>query len=234
MKRTALLLALISFISCDEREKYIGTLNDAPALSFTSATGPKEIKDSIKLSLKNSQKFYPIVLRVADINNNLQTLSYEWLSSEGSIEQDGNKLNTNTIFIPKEGAINLHILPNAPGLSRIVFTAKDKLDTKAEGVLELTGFQNLLPVAKVVLTPKRQYDELDYELNASTSYDRDEKYGGKLERYIFKIGEDPAITSDQPVIRKIFNEKKGYFISIQVQDNDGGLSTVVSQLVDIR
>lgn len=235
MKNVFVIVMLAALtVACDEREKFVASLNDAPVLLFNTKDGPIIVKDSIKLSLKNSQKSYPLKVYAQDVNNNISSLTFSWLSNDGKVEQDGNQLNSKNILLPADGILNLRVYPSTTGLSRIVFDATDKLSKRAEATLELTGFNNLTPVAKMSVTAKRQFDELDYELDASASFDRDAKYGGQVVRYLFKIGDEPALLVDKPTIRKVFNEKKSYFITVQVQDNDGALSTVVGQLYDIR
>lgn len=223
-------------ISCDDREKFIDTLNTAPVLVQGDLNnGLVLVKDSIKLSLKNSQKFYPIVLNLADANKNIVSTKYEWQTGSGTISQDGNPLNTGSLNPPGlDGKLNLQVYPSAAGLSRILFRATDKFNAEAIFTLELTGFINLNPVANLVLTPNPQNDPLQYTFNASSSYDRDKKYGGAVARYIYTVANQPPIETNLSSIQYIFDQKKNYVVTLQVQDNDGTLSTVFSQTYNIH
>jgi hypothetical protein len=234
MKKLIYISLAVLLAACDKREALILTVNDAPTLSLNDISGPVSLKDSIKLSLKNSQKYYEVKLQATDKNNNLSILKWEWLSGTGTVLQDGNLLPTSTILLPTDGLLNLRFAPTNTGLNRIVVTATDQFNVSAAFTIDLTGFVNLAPVGKLTLIPKRQYDELDYALDASASFDRDAKYGGQIARYIYKIGNENPIFTDQPIYRHVFEEKKQYFISIQVQDNDGEYSTVVAGNYDIR
>jgi hypothetical protein len=234
MKKLIYISLAVLLAACDKREALILTVNDAPTLSLNDISGPVSLKDSIKLSLKNSQKYYEVKLQATDKNNNLSALKWEWLSGTGTVLQDGNLLPTSSILLPTDGLLNLRFAPGNTGLNRIVVTATDQFDVSAAFIIELTGFVNLAPVGKLALIPKRQYDELDYALDASASFDRDAKYGGQIARYIYKIGNENTIFIDQPIYRHVFEEKKQYFISLQVQDNDGEYSTVFSGNFDIR
>ena len=232
----ALLFIATIMMSCDKREDLISKLNDAPILALGDpATGVYIAKDSIKLSLKNSQKFYALTLQLSDANNNLTSVIYDWQTGAGSMSQDGNQLATNSLKLPgADGKLNLQVYPANAGLNRILIHAIDKFNAEGIFTLELTGFINLLPIANLVIASNPQNDPLQYTLNASTSYDRDKKYGGNVARYIYTVANQPAIETNLSSIQFIFDQKKSYVVTLQVQDNDGALSTAFSQTYSIH
>ena len=217
-------LLLILLIACDDREKYILALNDKPTIVFgTLQDGKILLKDSMKLGLKTGQQYYELVLRLDDLNKNIVKIVQTWTTGEGTMYQDGNLLTKSDILLPADGLVHLRIIPKTFGLNRITFTVTDKLGATNEANLELTTFKNLAPVAQYVIYSIGLNDPLEYEIDATKSYDRDAKYGGTVERYYFYVNdvEIGARMGDNPKLKWIFDQKKTYKITVKVQDGDG-------------
>jgi len=234
MKNIFILCVAVVLAACDQRQTYIESLNSAPTLTLVNQTngiiGLGLLSDSIKLSLKNTQKFYPLTLKQSDINNNIVSTTFYWQTGSGKIIQDGNAIVGTTLnSTGSDGLLNLQVWPDHSGLSRIIFTTTDIFNATAKFTLELTGFINLTPVAVLKISSNPVYDPLQYTLDASLSYDRDTKYGGGLSGYIFTVGNQQPITTVKPTIQFVF-DKKGYFvITLQVIDNDGAASSIYTQ-----
>ena len=59
-----------------------------------------------------------------------------------------------------------------------------------------------------------------FQIDASSSYDRDAKYGGAISNYEFTITPNYRVTTNQSVINYIFPKVGNYQIALRVQDND--------------
>ena len=220
---------LVVLAGCDEREKYIKELNDLPVIGFGKLdAGAVLLKDSMKMGLKSGQKYYELSLRVTDKNNNIVSVLTSWQSGEGTISQDGNLVGAGGLLIPAEGIVNLRIVPKSLALNRIAFVVTDKLNATGRADLELMSFNNLAPVARYSLKSLAVIDPLEYEIDASKSFDRDAKFGGTVERYYFYVNDvEIAVRSAaQPKLKWIFEDKRQYKITVKVQDSDGAYGEV--------
>ena len=207
----------------------IEDFNDRPAIVFNQMEGISWFEDSIKISLKNSQKSYDIVLRTTDINQNIAFLSYKLLTGHGTLFQNGIPIEENFINLNLENnSVVLSYEPAEPGLHTVEFTLKDDFDETATFTLQLEAFINLIPVADFrVRRPENPIDPLERLIDASESFDQDKKFGGGITGYEYTfLGK--TIQVEDSSIPVIFPSADNYDISVRVMDNDSQLSELVT------
>lgn len=233
MKKLLYILTLLapSFYSCDNRDSVIENLNDAPSLEFYSPSGnSNERTDSVKISVKSPKRFSELELQLKDKDNNLSNLNYKIVQGGGDMFQDNQKLG-GELKIPKEGTASLRYEPKQIGEHRINFETKDEFGEKAQLTYIVHAVNNLPPVALLQLNRIQVLSENEFELDASSSYDKDANIGGGISFYTFKINEK-VIKTDQNKIKYIFPEPGNYNVSVTVTDTDGA-TTVYNEVVRI-
>lgn len=228
-----ILLLSITIYSCDDRDKFIEGLDVAPNMSYTNGT--KFLTDSIKLSLKNSQVKYTTSVNISDNDNNLKNITYKIQSNSGKVYID-DELKTSSEFTVTKPVFKFSYEPKQIGYERITLTAIDKLDKASTILLELYGFNNLPPKAVFTasdVTKLGVLDNFEYLIDASKCYDQDQKFGGAVIQYKYKINSEEYIINKNQ-LRTIFPKEGSYNIEVSVLDNDGTWSQAKSAIVDIN
>lgn len=210
-------------LGCNEDK--LGEINTLPELVIMDNEGQVIGLDSIKTSLKNGTRFYELRLDASDKDNNLKSIRYEVLSGDVNVLQDNLTLDGN--IFPVENGINLKIEPLLPGRIEIRFTVVDAFNETIEGMFTLVAFDNLSPVADLVNRKIGALGDLDFEIDASGSFDKDQRFGGGIVKYEYEI-EDIKIETNRNQIRHIFRQVGFYVIRVRVQDNDGTWSQIIS------
>lgn len=217
------IMAIFLLASCDNRDTFIEDLNAKPFLEFLLVSGNStNLEDSVKISVKSPKRYTEATLLITDHNNNLSGLTYEITQGTGKLIQDNQQVSGGMSFT--EGMAEFRYEPLAAGTHRLSFTAEDAFGEKATTSLIVYAFDNLPPVAHLSLDARKVLGDLEYELNASRSYDRDENYGGGIALYTFKINEK-IIETDKSRINYIFPARGNYNLSVTVKDVDGAEDT---------
>lgn len=231
MKRYLIILSA-ALAACGETEDFINNINEAPQINFTANSELPLLTDSIKISLKSSQKKYSISLGVTDKNDNIKSVRYEQLSGVGELRQAGVVIVDDNINIESD-QLEFDYFPINTGTHKIRLTVTDEFDQSSSVSIELEAFDNLRPVAAFSVAKIGQRNKLEYAIIANESYDRDAKFGGNVDeyeyRYLDKIS--PTFKSSIPVI---FPESKVYRIGLRVKDNDGVWSALTERDVQIN
>lgn len=218
------LVVLSSCLRIDQIEQ----MNSQPIILIN---GQKSmIRDSMKLT--NDGRQYQVKIRVEDPDFNQKSISFEILSGQGNVFQNG--ISTNEIQLDKFENLSLSYGPNRTGTHILSFHADDAFEQSSSNNLELFVFDNFLPIARFELVkPAIQHDPLEYRIDASHSYDQDEKFGGGiiLFNYTF-LGKSVELTSEK--IGVIFPEAGIYDIGLRVQDSDNGWSNTTIKSVQIK
>ncbi len=218
------LVILSSCLRIDQIEQ----INSQPVILINGQNSMT--RDSMKLT--NSRGQYPVEISIQDRDNNLKSISFEILSGQGSLFQNG--IATEEIQLDKFENLSISYGPNRTGVHIISFHAEDAFDQSSSNNLELFVFGNFLPIAQFNLVkPEVQHDPLEHQIDASFSYDPDEKFGGGLLEYEFTfLGKIVELNKSQ--IGIIFPEPGTYDIGLRVRDNDGEWSPklIKSFLID--
>ena len=197
------LVVLSSCLRIDQIEQ----MNSQPIILINSHNSMT--RDSIKLA--NGKGQYPVEISIQDRDNNLKSISFEILSGQGNLFQNG--ISTDEIQLDKVENLSLSYSPNRTGTHILSFNAEDAFDQSSSNKLELYVFDNFLPIAQFDLVkPEVQHDPLEYQIDASSSYDFDVKFGGVIVAYEFTLlGKIVVLTENQ--IGIIFPETSSISLS---------------------
>lgn len=230
-------LTIVAFVvalvlsSCDDRGNFIGGLNSAPELSFVMDGEPTVVlSDSIKLSVKVAETSYSFEVLLADINNNAKTL-FAIPSSTHRILVNGVDASDG-IDVANQRFFSIEVFSEAPGRKLVELLAIDDFGMEVRLVGDIVFFQNLSPVASLEVSRIGFASALHYELNASSSYDRDAMHGGRVLRYIYQIN-DKIFESYRDKIDFIFPTPGKYEVSLTVIDNNEVASETFRDVIDI-
>lgn len=221
------LAAFLLLISCD-RKDYLESLNTPPVL-LKQGNISSNVIDSVKLT---TSSIYSLPLELTDKDLNVERLEFTVLNGNGFfIDGSGNRINelTNvsdlmTVLYNTNNDITNHVL---------AISAIDAFNQKSSLNVTVTAFDNLTPVASCIATLIGVNDPREYKLDASSSIDRDENFGGYLQKYKFTINGNPiSVTND--FLNYIFPSAGNYDISVQVQDNDGAWSNSFSFILNVQ
>lgn len=227
-----LIICLYLLTSCDNREKKFiqPSTPDGPSfpeLVLSDANGKLLTADSIKLSLKSMRKegTYTLTLKGGSALKDLTSLA---ISGSGIL----------TVGTNPEGYVRLSNgsypvvwKPTAPGTSRLKFTMVDDSKTIREAFVDVATFDNLPPVANFQAKKINQIAVNEYLIDASSSYDKDQKYGGYIKSYEYTVEGKTFVTKD-PSIKWIFSTSGSYPIKLKVTDGDDAIHSV-SQILTI-
>ncbi|XOV91538.1 MAG: PKD domain-containing protein [Bacteroidota bacterium] len=171
------------------------------------------------MKLTSGRGQYPVEISVEDPDFNQKSISFEVLSGQGNVFQNG--ISTDEIQLDTYGNLSLSYGPNLTGTHILNFNAEDAFNQSSSNNLELIVFDNFLPIAQFDLVkPEVQHDPLEYQIDASSSYDFDVKFGGGIVAYEYTfLGKIVVLTENQ--IGIIFPETGTYDIGLRVKDNDG-------------
>lgn len=217
-----ILLALVPVIvSCGNRKIGLAEMSPTPIMEILDLNGNIIQKDSIKLTLKGSnKKNSSFVVKLQGCAGKTD-LTITTINTSGSVLVNGKSGDMEI----KNGNHTLHYAPTTiTGTSLIVLEAKDQFDKIASKKIEIVTFDNLAPAAYMkVVTPTVSANK-EYLLDASGSFDRDAKFGGTIVSYTFTINGKSFETVDgSPTASWIFGNKGKYNISVSVKDSDGGI-----------
>jgi hypothetical protein len=226
-----LTVLLFIFWSCSNRKDFIQSLDQKPKIYIKEYDSLLYFyQDSVKIN-RSLNSFSSIDLLVKS-SEGISSLNFERTSGSGLLRFRGDSILNNSLN-PVNGELILKYIPQKPGLSEYHFTVKDKFQGKDSVVYKVLSFINLPPIASCYVSPIKIIDPLEYEINASGSFDQDRNYGGGIVSYIFFIN-GQTIKTSQPVIKYIFSGAGQYSISVQVEDNDSALSNLFSTTVLIN
>lgn len=215
----------ILLVGCDETTDFLESLNEAPQINFSSNADSPVLQDSIKLGV-TSQVKYRISLRVTDKNKNISQIVYTQLSGQGRLKQrDIDIISNNITFSQEESLLVFDYYPESLGLHKLGLTVYDNFGLSNAVSIEITAFDNLLPVAMVSWTKRGDRGKYHYEIRTGESFDRDSRFGGAIVEYEYKtqgvIHQILATTEDATRYQVIFPEKNIYPYEVRVRDNDG-------------
>lgn len=218
---------------CDSRRDVFFEGKEKPSLALlrtyllnAPAAGAITIEDSLKLFPGNR---YPYLAELADPKLVL-TFSVSGQNLGGSHYMGGTAWDG--MAVEKEtGTLQMHYEPLVTGSHTFGLMAEDKYENKAFADVKLTVFDNLPPVASLNVLQQQNLMPLERIISGAGSYDRDEKFGGFLERWLFTVNSNTVTdTVDVPFngVNYIFPSPGQYNISLRVKDNNGVWSPSVS------
>jgi len=225
MKRIIYLLALLGLVSsCDKRADYLELGNEQPLLELSSQNNAWSLDNTYKTVLVDSIKIgypYELSYRITDeqINNDL---SYSAVGV--SVNTTGGDLNYDDSDLDKTGSLTVNT--TSYGNKTCVLTAEDGFGTTASATLELMSFYNLDPVAQFFVQRTDILSDYEIMIDASSSFDKDQLYGGEVSYYQFIIDSDTTNFPDPTMYYSFPGPTFGAVIGVRVKDNSGGWSTI--------
>ena len=225
--------ALSALSSCDNREEFFNNQNESPTLKITDGTNEtSELTDSVKISLKSSRKSIEVRLLASDADDNIRSITYNWITGGGRINySEGAEISGNSINI--ESQIDLMISPIELGENILEFTVIDEFDKSSVVRLNLTTLINLGPVGLFSIKSLEVVDDLEYEIDASDSFDKDGRLGGGISVYEYTI-EGNTFNSESNVIKYVFSKNGNTEIKLRVKDSDGEWSNINTEVFNIN
>ncbi|MBK7629125.1 MAG: PKD domain-containing protein [Bacteroidales bacterium] len=199
------------FSSCDNREDYFIDVNKAPSLTLVKSGVTLEgnaYSDSLKIGVPLSLQYLiqdeeKIILQVSQ-------------------EQQKSTFEIGTEFISFIGATE--------GQNIFSLTAKDSFNEEAKFSITFTVFRNIVPVAQFTVKKIGVSSPYEYEVDASSSYDRDARFSGKITEYEYTLANYKFSTSLSK-IRYVFGSAGQKQIRVRVKDNSGDWSSLVSEYI---
>lgn len=158
----------------------------------------------------------------------------EWTLGVSKLEEalvyyDGRIINDNPVNLKGAGKGQLELRPLQAGNFTFVVEARDLAGRAGTALVQAVAFDNLLPVAVLKAVQTDSLASGQVRLNATGSFDRDARWGGKVMRYEFKIGDFYQATVTRSQINYIFPEPGTYRLTLRVQDDDDAWSEPVVQ-----
>ena len=198
-------LILVSITGCDKRKDFYSTINESPKIEMRKQGTPlfvTGLNDSIKKMFPD----YYLELKVTDEEKLPLNYSLTNLADKFSITNNVGRFTPDTTKLGTHG---------------IVFTTTDSYKVTTTAMATFVVFDNLPPVALFTAAKQAVYDPLQYNIDASASYDGDSKYGGKIVEYEFTINTSYKVNTGFNNINYIFPAAGNYTLSVRVKDNNG-------------
>ncbi|MDR1226819.1 MAG: hypothetical protein LBK47_07985 [Prevotellaceae bacterium] len=178
---TALLLGLAACTT----EDYYRNANLSPVLT---ANVDLDRIDTIKTGMASQARTFTMSVTATDENKNMNTLLVS--ASAGNVKIDGEATNSVPIEATRERGDftrSIEFVPNSEGLHTLNARVRDDFGTSGSIEKKVFSFTNMRPKVGVTSTaPHRtNLDEVEYPLDFSTSYDRDAKWGGRIDSLCF-------------------------------------------------
>lgn len=225
-KIQAILIITTIFLLASCKEENID--KTAPLLSSEQLFIDKDnnIYDTIKLDYKLKKRYKFNIQDDGDLDIILKS---ENLSSEHSQIAINGNIKTELISRTKINNDNLDIVilfnddnKNVLRTAHFTFELEDRINQKSPIYnLYISAFKKLPPVSKFTMNNIALISDYEYEIDASSSYDQDRKFGGKIVQYIYKIDNKITRISKSNKIKYSFPGEGTYQISLIVTDNDG-------------
>jgi hypothetical protein len=189
MKKILICLTIISSQTACDREFDLFTEANVVNLSFEE----NEITESLKLTngvLKDSIKLGQMRTYSIDIGggSDKNTLNIDRLNPTPIVDF---YLNDNQISNSSEIARGRNIIGvkgAATGSGKGSITIKDVYERTATIPYDFTVFYNMPPVCKLSIMPIKELSPYEVLIDLSYSIDGDEKFGGYITQYEYKIG----------------------------------------------
>ena len=210
---TILSAGILAFLlsSCDPPKDYFLTINCDPVVELKTGTGYfPELSDQHKLSLGRN---YSCIFRYID-DQEAYTLDTRSISGSGSCEV------VDSTF---------YYLPDTTGQHFIELVFTDPYGGKATCKINLDVFWNYPPVAFFTYSTENGILSVD----ASESFDQDQEYGGYIIKYKFFL-DGNEYPLNNPFFTQNIDPEIIHILKLQVQDNDGEWSGMVSDIITVE
>ena len=213
MKNIFLFACVLLLFSCDTRKDFYKDLDLQPTISIRkldkSFNVVSDYVTTINDSFKISQETYNVQYKISD-DQNIETLNK-------TTPIIGNGALTTNVSAPGKTYL---FKPNSTGFMNFTINVEDSYNKSSSAIVNLSVFDNLLPIALVNYTNTAVLDPYEFTIYGDQSYDQDLKFGGGIINYEFSISPSYHITTPNSSIKYIFPTTGIYQVGLRVQDND--------------
>lgn len=123
----------------------------------------------------------------------------------------------------------ISVIPSTIEQSYYNLSVVDPFEKSSEASVNLTVFKNLIPICEFKDSIIAQLSPYQVQINASGSYDQDEKWGGAVVKYSYQIDNNYTCNTTLSTIDFIFDGPGQKSITVKVQDNDSAWSVPVTK-----
>ena len=209
-----LTIGLITTSSCTNTDDVFKKDNSSPLIKLKGEYANEYSKNAID-STKITQQYYELKYKIED--------------EENKSLQVGTNLRYETIKENHSGTIKFAL--DAIGEFDINISYRDSWGQKDNIEFKLIVFNNLPPVAKLEVS---EISNNEWLIDASTSYDRDKNFQGKIVLYRYFVNKKEIDKTYHSSIKYVFPESDTYEIGVQVKDNDNEWSELVYKTIKIQ
>jgi len=200
MKQLFTIVALLLMAVACTTEEYYRNANRAPELT---ASVDLDRIDTIKTGAVSSLRTFTMSVTATDENRNMNLLQV--ITPTGSVRIDGEATNSQAIETVKERGEftrSIEFTPNNDGLHTITAQIVDDFGTSRSVEKRVFSFTNMRPIVGISHSAERinaNPIEVEHTFDFTTSYDRDERWGGAIDSifvimkfmpYIEETGDD--------------------------------------------
>ena len=233
MRKIVIIALMLGVLSCEDRstKSFIESLNDPPKINFANGVEVPILSDSLKVGIGGGRPFYRINLQVTDGNSNLNRVEYSQLAGLGTLFQDRDTIFDSNIDINAD-ILEFDYYPRTLGLHEFVIEAIDNFEESNSVRVQITAFDNLPPVAKFNVQRIGQLSRYQYRIDATESFDRDSRFGGRVSEYEYSVVGKIFKVFDSR-LEFIFPDAGVYIVSVRVMDNDRTFSAPVELTIEV-
>lgn len=234
MKSIIKYLAIMLLVtSCEYENDLFKSIKSDPSFKILYEGSELEsINDSIKIpeaDLLTTKISFTVLL--TDKSREL-SMSIDEVNGIGELKVNNEVLEESAIITP--GKINIEYSPSVEGEHIFDLVITDKYGKTRRKRCRFFIFNNLPPVAVLEVNKIGQNSAYEVEIRAVDSYDQDQKWGGKVVTYVYKIGNYYTYETNKfATIKHILPSSGSYIISLQVIDNDNATSYTVFKQIDL-
>ena len=204
-----ILLAAVVLASCDNRSDNWANTNYFANFKITSANiTPSENENEYTDTVKKGY-------------SSIYTYSFELekdCSVDVSVNNSSDKIehNTDNNTFTYTGTKNENV--------DVTLVLTDPFDKKQTKRLAIYNIDNIPPISDGTAENIAEIDPHEILIDASSSYDADEKYGGKIISYEYEIVDISKNITKSATFKRILEKNGTYNINIRVMDNDSAWS----------
>ncbi len=226
---------LVGAGACQNADQFIDGLNQSPFIFLhTGVESGIMIADSIKLSGDAGLFFYPVGIKIEDVNGNIELISIDTVENRPSLLVQSDSILVDVKLVEhdsKKDSIVLQVAIFSTGTYTIDFTIIDSFSRRNSASLELEVFENLAPIVSYIIRTDELSDDVRI-IDLSSSYDQDSRFGGQIVLYNFVInGQLTASTESE--LRHPFPGPGIYPVTVFVTDNNIENSSKISFNIEI-
>jgi hypothetical protein len=247
-KKTLVVVAIVAMSSCTTEDYY----RSANRSSELRTSINLDAIDTIKTSAVSQKRTYILPIEATDENGNINLLTTFADGGETQILGGLGEGAIEAIELAKDRYAftrQVEFIPTSDGRHTINVRVRDDFGNVTSVEKQIYSFTNMRPKVLFSITEKRRvaYDNVYFTLDFSNSFDKDEKWGGRLDTfyilakcqpYIDDTGDEEGATWLYPISiatdgyeREILLYDDGTYWATDiygwVKDNEGALSDTI-------